>query len=227
MNYYKDKSDIYFGLVREDIIHLAKRLNLQNLKILEIGSAGADTLIELKNRGYATEIVGIELFKIPNSLQDSPIIDKFLIADIENEVVDLPMNYFDLIICADVLEHLNDPWNIVDQLTKYLKNGGHFIASLPNIRHYTSLYSIIIKSDFRYAGSGILDKTHLRFFCKKNIIELLTTKYLQPIYVAPSFSYCPYQKKRKKINSLTMGIFRDLLAQQYLVISHKYLQNEY
>lgn len=225
MNYYEEKSDIYFGLIREDIIHLVKELGESNLKILEIGSAGADTLVALKRRGYAYEIVGIELFRIPNSLQNSTEIDRFIIADIEKEEVDLSDNYFDVIICADVLEHLLDPWATVNRLTRYLKTGGHFIASLPNIRHYTALFSILIKSDFKYAASGILDKTHFRFFCKKNIVNLLTTDTLKPVYVTPSFSFCPYQKKRKKINNITLGIFKDFLAQQYIVVSNKYGRN--
>lgn len=69
---------------------------------------------------------------------------------------------FDYIILGDVLEHLTDPWKIVNELKQYLKKDGCLISSIPNIMHVSVLRNLVL-GNFTYEDSGILDKTHLRF----------------------------------------------------------------
>ncbi|MGB9756014.1 MAG: class I SAM-dependent methyltransferase [Desulfurella sp.] len=162
---YFEKPKNYFSNIRYDILELIK---CNNCKILEIGCGTGATLMELKRLCKANYIAGVDIV----DLGQSEKLDKFILGDIEIEELNFPDKYFDIIICADVLEHLKDPWSTVNKLKKYLKDNGVIIASIPNIREIRTLLSIVIKGDFKYADSGILDKTHLRFFCKKNIIEL-------------------------------------------------------
>jgi len=126
--------------VRKDIIDLVKKLNLEEpLSILEIGAGGGNTLIELKRLGVAKEVVGVDIVRLISSYQDDPLMDNFIVGNIEKIELPYPENYFDLIICADVLEHLYDPWNAVKKLYEYLKQNGYFIASIPNIGHFSVL----------------------------------------------------------------------------------------
>jgi len=82
-------------------------------------------------------------------------------------------NYFDCIIFADILEHLKDPLVLLKNATSFLSDGGVIIASIPNIRHHTTIINLLFKGYWPYRERGIHDKTHLRFFTLKNIKEMI------------------------------------------------------
>lgn len=222
MNLYQDKDKNYFSNIRLDILSLLP-VNPQQ-KILEIGAGSGDTLVYLKKNGLAKEVMGIELFDMPGTNQQNPLIDRFSIANIEDTEILADQEEFDVILCGDVLEHLIDPWAVVEKLTHCLKRNGLLIVSVPNFREMGTLYRIVFKGEFSYdPQGGILDKTHLRFFCKKDILQLLTNQSLKPIYSSPSFLRNGGYgiEKRKRINKLTFGLFKEWLAVQFLVIAKK------
>ena len=165
---YIEKSKDYFTNARMDIIKVVPQNS--NNKILEIGAGGGNTLITLKELKKANEIVGVELIKLRDSYQNSPIINKFIIGNIENIELDLQKDYFDVIICGDVLEHLFDPWAVVEKLTVFLKPGGIFIASLPNIRNFVPMFKILILAD--------LNTTRIMVFWIKHIYDFSVKKIL-------------------------------------------------
>ena len=222
LKHYTAKESIYFSNIRMDIISLIPLNPAQ--KILEIGAGAGNTLLFIKESNLAKEVMGIELMEIANSNQNNPLIDKFQIANIEHENIQAPDEYFDIIICADVLEHLVDPWSIIDKVSRCLKKDGLLIVSIPNIREWKTLGKVIFQGDFSYQSSGgIMDKTHLRFFCKKNIYQMLNTPVLSTIYCKPNFmlKVVPEGKKRRIFNLLTFRLFEDFLAIQYLFIARK------
>lgn len=222
LKHYTAKESTYFSNIRMDIISLIPLNPAQ--KILEIGAGAGNTLLFIKESNLAKEVMGIELMEIANSNQNNPLIDKFQIANIEHENIQAPDEYFDIIICADVLEHLVDPWSIIDKVSRCLKKDGLLIVSIPNIREWKTLGKVIFQGDFSYQSSGgIMDKTHLRFFCKKNIYQMLNTPVLSTIYSKPNFmlKVVPEGKKRRIFNLLTFRLFEDFLAIQYLFIARK------
>jgi 2-polyprenyl-3-methyl-5-hydroxy-6-metoxy-1,4-benzoquinol methylase len=75
--------------------------------------------------------------------------------------------------CADVLEHLVDPWTVVSRLRELASPGGTLVASIPNIRFYRAIWEIALGHGFRYQPEGTFDRTHLRFFTGATIRDLL------------------------------------------------------
>lgn len=219
MNFYSEKDTTYFSHPRYDLIRLLP--NKPDNKILELGSGGGDTLIEIKKRKLAGEVAGIELMDIPNSNQTNPVIDKFIVGNIEHDTLSLPEDHYDIILIGDVLEHLGNPWQTVTDLSKYLKTGGIFIASIPNIRFHTAMYKIYFKGDFGYKESGLFDKTHIRFFCKKNMAQLFTKPFLKIERIVPVESLIDEKPYWKILNKFTFGIFEELLTVQYIVMAKK------
>lgn len=222
MRYYEDKADVYYNNVREDLISLMSKNTDQ--RVLEIGAGGGDTLVSIKERKLAKEVVGVDLFRLENTNQNNPLIDKFLIIDIEKNDLQLEEDYFDTVICGDVLEHLVDPWLVVKRLANYLKPGGLFIISVPNIRNHASLFKIFAQGTFDYdPAGGILDKTHLRFFCRKNVSHLMDTPKLQVQKVIPIHDHPKYKFSRKAMifNTLTGRIFEEFLVSQYLCVGKR------
>ncbi len=78
---------------------------------------------------------------------------------------------FDAIIAADVLEHLYDPWNTICEMKKLLSSDGEIIVSLPYVGN-SAILGLLYQDDFEYKDQGLLDKTHIRFFCLRNIAML-------------------------------------------------------
>jgi 2-polyprenyl-3-methyl-5-hydroxy-6-metoxy-1,4-benzoquinol methylase len=221
--HYSVKTEDYFSNVRRDIISLIP--NKPDQKILEVGAGAGHTLLYIKEKQIAAEVMGVELMKMPGSSQEHPSIDKFQIANVEQEDIQAEEEYFDVILCPDVLEHLIDPWLAVEKIARHLKKDGLLIVSIPNLREWRTMVNIVFKGEFTYQPEGgIMDRTHLRFFCKKNIYQLLSTPSLSPIWCKPNFMLkeVPEGKKRRIFNRLTFRLFENFLTVQYLIIARKH-----
>ncbi len=75
---------------------------------------------------------------------------------------------YDCIVCADVLEHLKAPQQVLGYCKALLKPGGRLITSVPNAG-YCGLVAELMQGEFRYRAEGLLDSTHLRFFTRTSL----------------------------------------------------------
>lgn len=216
MNYkselYEEKDEGYFKGVRMDIINLIPE---GKNRVLEVGCGFGLTLLKLKELNKAKEIVGVDIVNL-----EVNHLDNYIVGNIEEITLPYPEEYFDVVICADVLEHLVDPWTTIKKLKKHLKKDGLFIASIPNIRNYKVLFDIVLRGDFKYVDAGILDKTHLRFFCKKNIIEMFDQANMKMIEIKTNLDFGASLKIRF-FNALTLKIFEEFFVTQYIIKAQK------
>lgn len=79
---------------------------------------------------------------------------------------------FDCIVFNDVLEHLVDPWEALRRGVERLAPGGRVLASIPNVRFVRTVVDLVVRGDWRYADSGVLDRTHLRFFTRRTAVSM-------------------------------------------------------
>ena len=79
---------------------------------------------------------------------------------------------FDVVIAADILEHLWDPWKTLSLIRSLIKEDGEIIISLPHVGH-CAVTACLINRNFDYRDEGLLDRTHIRFFGLKNIQSLI------------------------------------------------------
>jgi O-antigen biosynthesis protein len=79
---------------------------------------------------------------------------------------------FDVAVFGDVLEHLRNPWQVLQDTKQILKEDGYIVASIPNIAH-GAIRLALLQGKFEYTEFGILDNTHLRFFTRKTVEDLL------------------------------------------------------
>jgi 2-polyprenyl-3-methyl-5-hydroxy-6-metoxy-1,4-benzoquinol methylase len=138
------------------------------LKILDVGTADGYLGAILKEQGHY--VVGVE---------NDPILaenakgyyDVLHHADIES--FDFPyQEYFDVILFADVLEHLRDPDVVLRRTLATLRPDGQVIISVPNVANIFVRLSLLF-GQFGYADRGIMDRTHLRFFTLKSLRRLI------------------------------------------------------
>lgn len=169
----KNAKPHYYGYTRPEIQDM---INVKAHKILDIGCAAGQLGAGLKER-LGAEVWGVEIVEAIAKQADK-LLDKVIHARIEDALDALPDNYFDSIILADVLEHLENPDMILYKLQSKLSGGGEIVASIPNVRHWSVLKELL-EGKWNYQDAGILDRTHLRFFTKKSIVSLFQTAGLQ------------------------------------------------
>lgn len=164
MKYYENKPQGYYDNVRKEML---KYLPAEANKILDVGCGNGAfaSLVKIKNNA---EVWGIELMIEEGKIAEM-VLDKVLIGDCEKHMNDLPDKYFDVIYFNDLLEHLSDPYSVLENFKSKLSPNGIIISSIPNVRFYRSFAKVVFGKDWKYDEYGIMDKTHLRFFTGKSI----------------------------------------------------------
>lgn len=79
---------------------------------------------------------------------------------------------YDVIVCADVLEHLREPARVLQQCQRLLADGGMLLVSVPNVA-YAGMVAELMHGEWNYGAEGLLDATHLRFFTRRSFEALL------------------------------------------------------
>jgi 2-polyprenyl-3-methyl-5-hydroxy-6-metoxy-1,4-benzoquinol methylase len=140
-------------------------------EVLELGPGPGHMTAVLSERGCT--VTGIEVdahaAEMAAHYCQRMIVGDLDELDLESELADAR---FEVIVAADVLEHLKDPLRALKRLRAFLAPAGFFVISLPNVAH-GSVRLALLEGHFRYQDIGLLDRTHLRFFTRESIDELL------------------------------------------------------
>lgn len=164
---YNNKDEHYYTNVRHEMADLLP----QNSKtVLDVGCSEGMFGSFLKNN-HNIEVWGIEMMTDAGEVAKNKL-DKVFIGPCENHLDSLPENYFDAIYFNDVLEHLIDPYLVLEKIKPKLTKNGVIISSIPNLRYHKVLKDLVLYKNFDYTMDGVLDKTHLRFFTTKSIVKM-------------------------------------------------------
>lgn len=159
------------------------RLVGQGKRVLEIGCGPGSITKILAEQGQC-EVTGLE--RDPEAIERvKPYCRQVLQADLEAS--DWPerlrgLEKFDVVVAADVLEHLYDPWATLSRMKEFINADGYLVISLPHAGH-AAVLSCLIAGDFQYRDWGLLDRTHIRFFGFKNIEPLFAQAGLKIVDV--------------------------------------------
>jgi len=216
MQSYLDKSGDYFAHARTEVAALLPK---NCGRVLEIGCGSGATLGWLRQNHLAVRTVGIEIAEAA-ALQARVFADEVHCLDFERHELPGGAQKFDLVMCLDVLEHMVDPWAVVDRLVKnYLEIGGTLIVSLPNVRHYSVVLPLLFGGRWDYEDAGLLDRTHLRFFTRASAAALLSHPQFGPVSCTAT-GFAGWSAKRV-VNAVTLGVFRELVTYQYFLSTCK------
>ena len=220
----KDNEKSYFGNIRPEILNL---IPFYVEKILDVGCGYGYLAHHFKRcvNPFASTY-GIEINKeIARKAEEH--LDKVYNIDLNDDfTLDLSYNYLDAIICADVLEHLDDPFKTLERLLKYLKPGGFLIVSIPNISHY-SIIRDLLRNKWEYREEGLLDKTHKYFFTDKNFEEKIKNFPLKLIYKkARKLGKCPEEIKKIASDSKHLENYQYYYVFQYLGDKENSIENK-
>jgi 2-polyprenyl-3-methyl-5-hydroxy-6-metoxy-1,4-benzoquinol methylase len=155
----------YYQFTRSDV---SEFLPNYYEKVLDIGCGEGHFK---RNLNESCEIWGIE----PTNAADvaSKNLYKVLNGYYQDVYDELPDNYFDLVVCNDVIEHMNDHDKFLKSIQKKITENGCIVGSIPNVRYIYNLYELMVNKEWFYDDSGVLDRTHLRFFTENSLTRTL------------------------------------------------------
>ncbi len=195
----------------------------QGSRVLDVGSAGG-YMGEYLIREKGCSLVGIEPDPATAAEAKTRGYEAMVAKTVEDALGDdtLQPASFDVIFCADVLEHLVNPQAALVGLTRFLKPGGQVIISLPNVAHY-SVRQMLLKGQWQLEDAGIMDRTHLRWFTRETLHDMVVGAGLTVIKERPLSGGLERFGLRKLlgVGQKLLFLFPSLFAVQLLVIGKK------
>jgi GT2 family glycosyltransferase/2-polyprenyl-3-methyl-5-hydroxy-6-metoxy-1,4-benzoquinol methylase/tetratricopeptide (TPR) repeat protein len=156
----------YYEHVRPELLELVPKTARW---VLDVG-CGAGSLGAALKRRQEVRVVGVEFCQDVAQRAKSRL-DEVHVGDVEALDFSFADGLFDAIVCGDVLEHLRDPAKFLVRARDWLSPEGQIIASIPNARNH-SLVGGLVQGNWTYQTAGLLDRTHLRFFTRREIEKL-------------------------------------------------------
>ncbi|WP_162799341.1 class I SAM-dependent methyltransferase [Nocardioides sp. 616] len=163
MSAFKGRRSPYASEVRH---HVADLIPEQARRVLDVGCNDGTFGAEVLGRVSGREVWGIE----PHDLDAATAAARLTgVAQgfYPDALVEVP-GAFDCVSFNHVLEHMVDPWLALRTTRERLSPGGYVVGELPNIRYAPFLFDLAVRGRFEYSDSGLLDRTHLRFFTRSS-----------------------------------------------------------
>lgn len=204
----------YYNVERREMLHYIPK---GAVRFVEIGcGTGAFGSLLRQNINNA-KVIGIEMHSASALIAKSRL-DMVIEEPIEIGLGLLKDNDSDCIICNDVLEHLVDPWLVLNGLRTKLKKNGSIVASIPNVRYFPVFKDYILNGNWEYKNDGVLDRTHLRFFTKSSIKQLFEKAGYRLEKIEGIFS-SELTWKMKIINLFSNNRFKDIGFERYACVA--------
>ena len=158
-------------------------------RVLEIGCGTGGFARAYRDINPTCDYWGVELFSEAAS-DARTVVDHVVVGSIEDAAVLEALDQarggvlFDVLIFGDVLEHLLDPWTILQTLRSRMEPGAVVCVCIPNVGHWTLVKEQLL-GRWTYADAGLLDRTHLRFFSRDTAVEMLSRAGWTPLDADP------------------------------------------
>jgi 2-polyprenyl-3-methyl-5-hydroxy-6-metoxy-1,4-benzoquinol methylase len=150
----------------------AKTLRLvgKGKKVLELGCS-VGTQSRILTEKFGCDVTGVELNPMA-AHQAEAYCSRVVVGNLDK--IDFETEFhnqkFDVILCADVLEHIYDPTAMLSKVKSVISSNGYVVASIPNIVHIALIFEML-QGRFDYRDKGLLDESHIRFFTRSTLIR--------------------------------------------------------
>ena len=211
MNETTAKPSGYYGLERADVV---AKLPVPIGRVLDVGCGEGGVARSLRAAG-ATEVVGIEIVPAAAKVAEQST-DQVVCGSVEDALAGTEITGpFDTVCCYDVLEHLVDPPTVLKRLRELSTDSSHLHISIPNARHFSLVFDLVRHGTFGYTEHGHRDNTHLRWYTKRDLIEMVETCGWRILSVQPAIP----GGKNKYVDAVTRKRAREFLAIQWHLLA--------
>ena len=157
--------------VNEEVLH---QLGSIRGRLLDVGSGAGSWAPRLRAAG-GSHLVALD--PSAAALEQARLrYDLAVLGGVEDVDLDrLGAEPFDVIVVADVLEHLVDPWSALRKLRRWASADGLLAVSVPNLRYYRLIGNLAFRGEFEYERAGVRDWTHLRWFTQRSLGRALVS----------------------------------------------------
>ena len=215
--HYEAKAYGYFAGARHDFV--AELSCNRQARILEVGCGSGDTARLALAAGKAGHYAGIDISERAAE-RARAVLHEVHVGDIEQMArsgsngIDLGLPWqpasFDAVILSEVLEHLIEPWVVVERLAALMRPGAVMLASSPNVAHY-HVVANLLRGRFELADQGTFDRTHMRWFTPASYAQMFTNAGLTVEIVKP---VTPFAARTRLLSRLSGGRLDHLFMRQ-------------
>ena len=140
-------------------------------RVLDVGCAGGYLARVLRDQ-HGCRVDGVDLD--PDAAERARVVcETVSVGSLDDRsFVESLTGVYDRILCGDILEHLRDPAHVLRHLGGLLKPDGRILVSIPNVANWRIRLGLAV-GRFQYADSGLLDRTHLRFYTFHSVRDLV------------------------------------------------------
>jgi SAM-dependent methyltransferase len=209
--------EVYSETTREEMLRFIPR----NAKmVLDVGCSVGNFGKLLKSQ-HGSKVWGVEVDPASAQLAGAKLDHVYNAAF--SPSMGLPENFFDCIVFNDVLEHMIDPYTALRYAKKLLTRDGVVVASIPNVRYFGNMWLLLVHGLWEYQDTGILDRTHLRFFTKRSIHSTFKRLgYRIDVFegINPVEKFEPFFRRKFEIlNLLFLGGISDMRWVQFAIVA--------
>lgn len=221
MHVYRREID---GAQRTSLSVLASHVN-HGARVLDLGTGSGALGKFLQSQG-TTEVDGVTYNAAEAEVAGAGY-RRIVVADLDEGswAQSFAGAQYDCIVCADVLEHLKRPQDVLAACRDLLAPGGRLLISIPNVA-YSGLVAELLDGEFAYREEGLLDSTHLRFFTHRSLLRFLAQHGWATAQIERIERPLHESEFKMAFDSLPPAVARHLLATpealtyQFIVVAH-------
>lgn len=176
-SFYDAKSSSYAEFGNDDVSRVVTRILPPGGRVLDVGCASGGLLRRLE--GLAGYRAGLEISPIAAAAA-AAVCDEVVSLAIDDPRVPFEPDSFDVVVCADILEHLVDPDAALRRVCGWLIPGGSVVISVPNIANWAARLRLL-RGVWRYEELGTWDSGHLRFFTLESLEAMVASVGLEMV----------------------------------------------
>jgi 2-polyprenyl-3-methyl-5-hydroxy-6-metoxy-1,4-benzoquinol methylase len=207
-----DKPACYYSLDRAELVaELPRPIG----RALDVGCGEGGVGRSLRVAG-ASQVHGVEIMPAAAAVARETL-DSVFAGSVEDAIAEGALaGPFDTICCYDVLEHLVDPEAVLRQLRGLAAPDARLHVSIPNARHFSLVYDLVVRGTFGYTDFGHRDATHLRWYTRRDLVAMVERMGWRVAWTVGDTA----GGHNRRADRLTRGRARELLALQWHLLAH-------
>jgi methionine biosynthesis protein MetW len=154
-----------------DTHQLVVQLVPPNSRVLDVGCASGYLGVDLHTKGCTVTGIDVDSVNVA-AARATRAYEQVVELNLDDTRAPLPDGPYDVLLCADILEHLVDPVGTLQRLTRLVVADGLVVVSVPNVAHVATRWNLLL-GRFPYTETGTLDRTHLHLYTYRTACELV------------------------------------------------------